>query len=69
MPALPTASRLRSFEGRQVCLALTGGTRIDDCQLISAGRSGASTVWIFAGGADAFVPLSDVLDVWEPAGR
>jgi hypothetical protein len=62
-----TASRLRSYEGRQVCLALTGGSRIDDCQLISAGRPGTPTVWVFASGADTFVPLSDILDVWEPA--
>jgi hypothetical protein len=67
MRALSTASRLRSFEGRHVCLALAGGARIDDCQLISAGRPRTSTVWVFAGGADTFVPLSDVLDVWESA--
>ncbi|HEY3240032.1 MAG TPA: hypothetical protein VGL92_10745 [Acidimicrobiia bacterium] len=67
MTALPTASRLRAYEGRHVCLALTGGARIDDCQLISAGRPGTSTVWVFTSGADTFVPLADVLDVWEPA--
>jgi hypothetical protein len=67
MTALPTASRLRAYEGRLVCLALTGGARIDDCQLISAGRPGTSTVWVFTSGADTFVPLADVLDVWEPA--
>ncbi len=66
MTALPTASRLRSLEGRYVSLALSGGARIDDCQLISAGRPGTSTVWVFAGGSDTFVPVADVLDVWEP---
>jgi hypothetical protein len=69
MTSRPTASRLRTYEGRQVCLALAGGTRIDDCQLISAGRPGTSTVWVFSSGADTFVPLADVLDVWEPARR
>lgn len=64
--AMPNASGLRAFEGRHVSLALTGGGRIDDCQLISAGRSGTSTVWVFASGADTFLPLADVLDVWEP---
>ncbi|MGH9040309.1 MAG: hypothetical protein ACRDZ3_08760 [Acidimicrobiia bacterium] len=68
MTALPTATRLRSLEGRRVSLALAGGARIDDCQLVSAGGPSTSTVWVFASGADAFVPLSDVLDVWE-AGR
>lgn len=66
MSALATASRLRSLEGRHVSLALAGGARIDDCQLISAGRPGTSTVWVFASGADTFVPMADVLDVWEP---
>jgi hypothetical protein len=67
MNTLATAFQLRAYEGRHVCLALAGGTRIDDCQLISAGRPGISTVWVFASGADTFVPLADVLDVWEPA--
>ena len=47
---------------------LAGGNRIDDCQLISAGRPGTSTVWVFTAGSDTFVPTADVLDVWE-AGR
>ncbi len=67
--AMPTASTLRSLEGRRVSLALAGGARIDDCQLISAGRPGTSTVWVFAAGADTFVPMAEVLDVWEPARR
>ena len=67
MSALLTTSRLRSLEGRHVSLALAGGGRIDDCQLISAGRPGTSTVWVFAAGADTFFPVGDILDVWEPA--
>jgi hypothetical protein len=66
MTTLTTASQLRAYEGRHVCLALAGGARIDDCQLISAGRPGASTVWVVVSGADTFLPLADVLDVWEP---
>jgi hypothetical protein len=58
---------LRSLEGRRVGLALRGGDRIDDGQLVSAGRGPVKTLWIFADGADTFVPLDDVLDLWEAA--
>ncbi len=58
--------RLRALEGRQVSLALTDGSRIDDAQLVSAGRNGLRTIWVFTNGVDAFLPLVDVVDVWEP---
>jgi len=58
---------LRALEGRRVGLAVRGGHRIDDCQLVSAGRGPARTLWVFADGADAFVPMADVLDLWEAA--
>ena len=58
-------SELRSLEGRQVSVALADGSRIDDCQLVSAGRPGVRTLWVFCNGADTFVPLPDVVEVWE----
>lgn len=58
-------AQLRTFEGSRVNLSLRDGTRIDGCQLVSGGRRGVGTLWIFANGADAFVSLSDVIDVWE----
>jgi hypothetical protein len=58
-------SELRCLEGRQVSVALADGSRIDDCQLVSAGRPGVQTMWVFTNGADAFVPLPEVIDVWE----
>jgi hypothetical protein len=58
---------LRALEGHQVGLAVRGGDRIDDCQLVSAGRGGVGTVWVFADGVDTFVPLADVVDLWEAA--
>ncbi|MGH9223593.1 MAG: hypothetical protein ACRD2W_07345 [Acidimicrobiales bacterium] len=58
---------LRTLEGRRVGLAIRGGRRIDDCQLVSAGRGRVQTVWVFAAGADTFVSLDDVVDVWEAA--
>ena len=56
---------LRALEGRQVSLALADGSRIDDCHLVSAGRTHLRTVWVFAHGMDIFVPLANVRDVWE----
>ena len=58
-------SELRSLEGRQVSVSLADGSRIDDCQLVSAGSPGVQTLWVFSNGADTFVPLPDVLEVWE----
>ena len=63
-----TATRvkeLRSLEGRRVCLALAGGHRIDDCDLVSAGRGRCGSLWIFNKGADQFVSHGEVVDYWE----
>jgi hypothetical protein len=57
--------RLQSIEGRQVSIALRDGTRIDDCNLVSSGRNRVDTLWLFSNGADVFVCLHDVVDVWE----
>jgi hypothetical protein len=65
-----SAHRIRDMqvlEGRRVGLALRGGDRIDDCQLISAGRGRARTVWLFANGTDTFVAFDEVVDLWEAA--
>jgi hypothetical protein len=56
---------LKSMEGRHVSVALSNGDRIDDCQLVSSGRSRLGNLWLFSNGEDVFVPLGDVLDVWE----
>jgi len=56
--------KLRGLEGRTVHLALVDGTRLDDVALVSA-RS--RTVWVFTNGEDTFVPMTDVVDVWESA--
>ena len=53
---------LRSLEGRSVSLALADGSRIDEAVLVS-GRT--AKAWIYWNGADSFVPLDDVVDVWE----
>ncbi len=59
---------LQQWEGRQVSVALTDGSRIDDCQLVSAGRNGAASLWLFTNGADLFVALADVTALWEAGG-
>jgi len=47
-----------------VSLALVGGRRIDDCELMSA-ASGCRSLWIFRNGSDEFVSVAEVLDYWE----
>lgn len=62
------ASRLRDMrrlEGSKVCLALTGGRRIDDCDLISARTDRSGCLWIFSNGADQFVAHREIIDCWE----
>ncbi len=53
---------MRRLEGRVVHLALADGSRYDEVSLVSAGRR---TIWVFFNGEDAFVPASQVIDVWE----
>lgn len=60
-------SCLADLEGREVSVALDDGSRIDGCQLVSAGRPGVGTLWVFVNGADRFVPLQRVVEVWEAA--
>lgn len=54
------------LEGQRVNLALIDGSRLDDCELVSAGH-GHPTLWLFVNGSDVFVRVSDVTDAWEAA--
>jgi hypothetical protein len=66
--AAMTATRvkeLQRLEGSRVSLALAGGHRIDDCDLISVGRGRCRSLWIFNNGTDQFVSHSEVIDYWE----
>lgn len=58
-------SQLGELEGRHVSVALDDGSRIDDCQLVSLGRHNVATVWLVADGADVFIPVNRVVDIWE----
>ncbi len=53
---------MQKLEGRVVHLALADGSRYDEVSLVSARRR---TIWVFFNGEDAFVPVSQVIDVWE----
>ncbi len=57
--------QFRSLEGHRVGLALTDGSRIDSCELISLARTGSQTLWLLVGGLDVFVPLAAVETIWE----
>lgn len=59
--------QLKVLEGRRVGLAVRDGRRIDDCELVSAGRGRTRHLWVFTNGADVFVPSNDVIDLWEVA--
>jgi hypothetical protein len=50
------------LEGRNVGIALSDGSRIDDCQLVFAGRD---RVWVFTNGRDEWLHASHVCDFWE----
>ena len=54
------------LEGHRVSLALADGSRLDDCELVSAGR-GSATLWLFVNGGDVFVSVAEVTDAWEAA--
>jgi len=54
------------LEGRRVSVALTDGSRLDDCELVSTGH-GRGSLWLFVNGSDVFVPVVDVSDAWEAA--
>ncbi len=52
---------LHPLEGRQVSVTLRDGSRIDDCQLVSANRPGSQTVWLFLDGMDVFLPVAAIV--------
>ena len=58
-------ARLVHLEGHRVSVAFADGTRLDDCELVSTGHNGASTVWLYANGDDVFAAPEQVLEIWE----
>jgi hypothetical protein len=59
---------LKELEGHRVSVALADGSRIDDCELVAVSRGRRGHLWVHANGGDAFVPLTQVSDVWEVQG-
>jgi hypothetical protein len=56
---------VRCLEGRHVSVALADGSRIDDCELVSGCHRGLERLWLYTNGADVFLRLEDVTDLWE----
>jgi hypothetical protein len=54
-----------ALEGRRVNVALRNGNRLDDVQLVSANGGRVRSLWFFTNGADMFIPVEDVMEVWE----
>jgi hypothetical protein len=66
--ATAAASAWRRLEGSRVAIALSDGTRLEDCELVSVGRGGARTLWIATNGIDMFIASDDVSGVWLSSG-
>lgn len=62
-----SASQFRSLEGQRVGIALTDGSRIDDCELISLARTGLQTLWLLVDGLDVFIPVAAIETIWATA--
>jgi hypothetical protein len=56
-------AQLRAVEGRQVIVALTAGTSLQDCRRVSAGRLWARSVLLLSGDTDLFNRPNDIADV------
>jgi hypothetical protein len=58
---------LRQYQGRRVSISLVDGTVLSECLLVSAGRGGVQTTWVFTEGADVFIRRADVAEIWLAA--
>jgi hypothetical protein len=62
-----TLRSFRHLEGHHVSVALADGTRLDDCELVSAGRGATASIWLHDGMDDRMLSAADVVDLWELA--
>jgi len=60
-----TLRSFRHLEGHHVSVALADGSRLDDCELVSAGRGAAASIWVHDGIDDRILPAADIIDLWE----
>jgi hypothetical protein len=60
-----TLRSFRHLEGHHVSVALTDGSRLDDCELVSAGRGATASIWLHDGIDDRILSASDVVELWE----
>jgi hypothetical protein len=54
---------LRAAEGQRVTVALTDGSLLDDCVVVSAGRLWARSVWLVKGDTDVFSTPEEIADI------
>lgn len=54
---------LRQLEGQEVRVALTNGSRIDQCEVVSVGRGQVGTLWAFVNGSDLFIPFGEIAEI------
>jgi hypothetical protein len=59
----------KNLEGRRVSVALADGSRIDDCELVSGAHHGTHSLWLYSNGADTFIAVGHVTDLWESRSR
>ncbi len=54
---------VRQLQGHHVGVALADHSRIDDAVL--SGVVADESLWLHSDGTDVFVPLGEILDLWE----
>jgi hypothetical protein len=60
-----TLRSFRHLEGQHVSVSLVDGTRLDDCELVSAGRGATASIWLHDGIDDRILSAADVIELWE----
>jgi hypothetical protein len=63
VPSSELLAELRALEGERVDLTLRDGTRLEDCDLVSAGRLWAKSIWVVRDEIDHFIHIRDLLSV------
>jgi hypothetical protein len=52
----PMTADVVRMQGDRITLALVDGSRIDDAEVVSVGRTAVGTVWLYARGCTALHP-------------
>jgi len=60
-----TASIPESCNVGPYCTIGPGVELGENCELVSTGHNGASTLWLYSNGADVFAAPEQVVEIWE----